>query len=60
MIVGRDEVYVLEVNSIPGLTDTSLVPRAAEAEGISFSQLVERIIELALEQHGGTSGKAKP
>jgi D-alanine-D-alanine ligase len=59
MIVGRDEVYVLEVNSIPGLTDTSLVPRAAEAEGISFSQLVGQIIEFALEEHGGRSGKPK-
>jgi len=59
MKVGRDDVYVLEVNSIPGLTDTSLVPRAAEAEGISFSQLVDRIIELALEQHGARSGKPK-
>jgi D-alanine-D-alanine ligase len=39
---------VLEVNAIPGLTDTSLMPQAAEAAGISFEQLVERILELAL------------
>jgi D-alanine-D-alanine ligase len=60
MIVSRGEVYVLEVNSIPGLTDTSLVPRAAEADGISFSQLAERIIELALEEHGPGSGNPEP
>ncbi|MBN1458423.1 MAG: D-alanine--D-alanine ligase [Armatimonadetes bacterium] len=53
MIATADEVYVLEVNTIPGLTETSLVPRAAEAEGMSFSQLVSRLIELALEDRGG-------
>jgi D-alanine-D-alanine ligase len=40
---------VLEGNAIPGLTDTSLLPQAAEAAGMSFEQLVERILELALE-----------
>ena len=39
---------VLEVNAIPGLTDTSLMPMAAEAAGVSFDQLVERIVELAV------------
>jgi len=53
MIATPDEVYVLELQTIPGLTDTSLVPRAAEAAGISFPQLVDRLIELALEERGG-------
>ncbi len=52
MIVAEDEVYVLEVNTIPGLTDTSLVPRAAEAAGISFPALLDRLVEFALEEHG--------
>jgi D-alanine-D-alanine ligase len=39
---------VLEANAIPGLTDTSLLPQAAEAAGMSFEQLVERILDLAL------------
>ena len=43
------EPLVLEVNSIPGLTETSLLPMAAEAAGISFDDLVQRIVELALE-----------
>lgn len=42
------EPFVLEVNSIPGLTERSLVPKAAQAVGIAFPQLCERIIELAL------------
>jgi D-alanine-D-alanine ligase len=39
---------VLEVNSIPGLTETSLLPQAAEAAGIDFDEVVARLIELAL------------
>jgi D-alanine-D-alanine ligase len=41
------ELYVLEANPIPGLTETSLLPQAAEAAGIGFDQLVGRILELA-------------
>ena len=41
---GTDELYVLEVNPIPGLTETSLLPQAAEAAGISFDELVERVL----------------
>jgi D-alanine-D-alanine ligase len=38
------ELYVLELNPIPGLTETSLLPLAAEAAGISFDELVERVL----------------
>jgi D-alanine-D-alanine ligase len=38
------ELYVLEANPIPGLTETSLLPLAAEAAGISFDELVERVL----------------
>lgn len=41
--------FVLEVNTIPGMTAMSLVPDAARAAGISFEQLVDRIVKLALE-----------
>jgi D-alanine-D-alanine ligase len=43
------ELTVLEANAVPGLTETSLLPLAAEAAGIGFDALIERIIELALE-----------
>jgi len=49
LILGQDGPQVLEVNAIPGLTDTSLLPQAAEAAGMSFEQLVEKILELALK-----------
>jgi D-alanine-D-alanine ligase len=44
LILGGDGPQVLEVNAIPGLTDTSLFPMAAEAAGIDFAQLVARIL----------------
>lgn len=44
------EPFCLEVNTIPGMTPTSLVPMAAKARGISYDQLVERIVELALTE----------
>ncbi|HDR14206.1 MAG TPA: ATP-grasp domain-containing protein, partial [Desulfobacteraceae bacterium] len=46
---GRDEILVLETNTIPGMTETSLLPLAAKTAGISFSKLLDRLIELALE-----------
>ena len=52
LILGEDGPQVLEVNAIPGLTDTSLLPLAAEAAGMSFEQLVEKILDLALAPAG--------
>ncbi len=42
--------FVLEINTLPGMTETSLVPDAARAEGIEFPELVELLIGLALGQ----------
>jgi D-alanine-D-alanine ligase len=44
------ELSVLEVNAIPGLTETSLLPQAADAAGIAFDELVERILALAVSR----------
>lgn len=46
----RDNFYCLEVNTLPGMTSTSLVPKAAKVAGISFEQLIQRILEFAI--HG--------
>lgn len=49
MIVNKkNKPYLLEVNTIPGMTATSLLPQAAAKRGISFDDLVLRILELAL------------
>ncbi len=41
------ELFVLELNPIPGLTETSLLPQAAEAAGIEFDELIGRIVDAA-------------
>ncbi|HUO72350.1 MAG TPA: D-alanine--D-alanine ligase [Solirubrobacteraceae bacterium] len=41
------ELYVLEANAIPGLTETSLLPQAADAAGIGFDELIARILRAA-------------
>ncbi|MBI3282476.1 ATP-grasp domain-containing protein [Candidatus Curtissbacteria bacterium] len=48
MIVKGGRVYVLEVNTIPGLTPVSLFPKAAKAAGISYPQLLDKIILFAM------------
>lgn len=50
MIVKDEEIYVLETNTIPGMTATSLFPQAAAAVGMSFSALLDTLIDLALEK----------
>ncbi|MGD8450124.1 MAG: D-alanine--D-alanine ligase, partial [Desulfobacterales bacterium] len=51
MILKDQDLFVLETNTIPGMTATSLLPLAADAEGISFSRLLDRLIELSIEAH---------
>jgi len=50
---------VLEAQAIPGLTETSLYPQAAEAAGISFDDLVSRLVELALKNSAAPTGAAR-
>jgi D-alanine-D-alanine ligase len=52
MIIDGDEIYILETNTIPGMTPTSLFPQAAEKAGLSFPQVLDRLIELGIEAHG--------
>lgn len=50
MIVSGDDIIVLETNTIPGMTETSLFPQAAAQAGLSFSALLDRLIALAMEK----------
>jgi D-alanine-D-alanine ligase len=50
MIVNKGIPYILDVNTIPGMTGTSLFPDAAKAKGISFDELCEKIVMLGLER----------
>lgn len=49
-IIKDNELYVLEINIIPGMTSKSLLPKAAKVVGISYSELLDKIIESALEK----------
>ncbi len=51
MIINKENIFVLETNTIPGMTRTSLLPQAAQKAGYSFGQLLDRLIELGLEAH---------
>ncbi|MGD9332728.1 MAG: D-alanine--D-alanine ligase [Desulfobacterales bacterium] len=49
MIIHDDDIYVLETNTIPGMTATSLFPQAAAKAGLDFTRLLDRLIALSLE-----------
>ena len=48
MVRANGEPVVLEVNTLPGMTETSLLPKAAAAAGLNYAQLCQRMVELAL------------
>jgi D-alanine-D-alanine ligase len=49
MILKDGEIFVLETNTIPGMTATSLLPQAAQVAGFSFSRLLDQLIELSIQ-----------
>src|SRR5205807_1238902 len=59
MFLRGDALVLLEVNTIPGLTSGSLLPRAAAAAGIEFSELVNRIIGSALRRERGRRNRKR-
>ena len=60
LMLGEDGPQMLEVNAIPGLTDTSLLPMAAEAAGIDFTRLVEQILDSARLRHQVATTSGRP
>lgn len=51
MVRPDGEPIVLEVNTLPGMTETSLLPKAAAAAGMNYAALCQRMIDLALQHH---------
>ncbi len=49
---GRDDVLINEINTIPGFTRISMYPKLWEASGMSYTELVDRLIQLAFKRHG--------
>ncbi len=52
MILKEDKVYVLEVNTIPGMTENSLFPLSAKKAGMRFSELLDKLISLSISAYG--------
>lgn len=48
---GTEEIYINEINTIPGFTPISMYPKLWEASGVSYANLIDRLIELAMERH---------
>lgn len=59
-ITPRGQPYVLEINTVPGMTATSLLPMAAAQAGIGYDDLVERILQSALDRAIRCAQGAKP
>jgi D-alanine-D-alanine ligase len=53
-----DDLYVNELNTLPGFTPISMYPKLWEATGISYTELIDRLIQLALERHEDKSRSA--
>lgn len=51
IVDNNDDIWILETNTIPGMTATSLLPDAARAKGYSFAQVTRRLIDLAFEKY---------
>ncbi len=45
------DIYCLEINTLPGMTGTSLLPQEAAAVGMSYDELTKKIIEISLEKY---------
>lgn len=57
---GMAGLFLLETNTQPGMTPLSLVPEQARYRGISYEQLVQRLIDLALDENSGSDGAGRP
>jgi D-alanine-D-alanine ligase len=55
MILRDGDLFVLETNTIPGMTATSLFPQSAQVGGYTFTSLLDRLIELAIEENKRTN-----
>ncbi len=50
LILAEEGPQILEINAVPGLTETSLLPHAAEAAGLSFNEMVQKILDLSVSR----------
>jgi D-alanine-D-alanine ligase len=53
-----DQVFINEVNTVPGFTPISMYPKLWEASGMPYAELIDRLIQLALERHADKARSA--
>jgi D-alanine-D-alanine ligase len=53
-----DDVWLNEINTIPGFTSISMYPKLWEASGLPYPALIERLLDLAVERHEAERGKS--
>jgi len=54
---GDDELWLNEINTIPGFTPISMYPKLWEASGVSYGELVDRLVQLALDRRARRVGR---
>jgi D-alanine-D-alanine ligase len=54
-----DELLVNEINTIPGFTEISMYPKLWEASGVSYPELIDRLVELAMERHAAEAKRGR-
>jgi D-alanine-D-alanine ligase len=57
-LMGEDELFLNEINTIPGFTSISMYPKLWEASGVPYPDLIDRLLELAVERHRAGTGKS--
>jgi len=50
-LTANGEIFVNEINTIPGFTAISMYPKLWQASGVSYTQLIDRLIQLAMQEH---------
>ena len=51
MIDEEGNIFCLEINTLPGMTPTSLLPQEAQAVGMSYDELTQKIIDISLQKY---------
>jgi len=60
MLAGTSELYLLEINTLPGMKETSLLPMSARCEGLDFTALVREMVTPAVQRFGAAAASVSP
>ncbi len=60
IIGAKEEFYLLEINTLPGMKETSLLPMSARCEGVDFTALVRKMVTPALQRFSAAAATSKP